>query len=223
MLQRSRFYTVLRCRWGFGLKDSIEPLPLSHEELGCPLVIFHGHLPGREEAADGGEPVLGALLQLEIGVDVVRLRPDIVRRTGILIFFESQGIEIILMMVWNIVIPCLRQSVLSPSATAKLQKVAASLSGGNAVLQQHCRIHRQLVHGHGSDDKSVLVKVIAEHAEVLQATGRRHTGIFIQAKATHGSDNSVSFRRRLFIGLLSSDWALHGFALELRLGLAPPW
>ena len=72
--------------------------------------------------------MLGALLQLEIGVDVVRLRPDIVRRTGILIFFESQGIEIILMMVWNIVIPCLRQSVLSPSATAKLQKVAASLS-----------------------------------------------------------------------------------------------
>ena len=130
VLQRSRFYTVLRCRWGFGLKDTIEPLPLSHEELGCPLVIFHGHLPGREEAADGGEPVLGALLQLEIGVDVVRLRPDIVRRTGILIFFESQGIEIILMMVWNIVIHCLRQSVLSPSATAKLQKVAASLSGG---------------------------------------------------------------------------------------------
>ena len=36
----------------------------------------------------------------------------------------------------------------------------------------------------------------------------RHTVFIKGVKATHASDNPVSFRRRLFIGLLSSDWAL---------------
>ena len=33
VLQRSRFYTVLRCRWGFGLKDSIFRSPFRMRSL----------------------------------------------------------------------------------------------------------------------------------------------------------------------------------------------